>query len=232
MRPSASRVTTDQAWSGCSVTVLDRPSLSNGLYAPGGIVSLSSPESHLVYRLPAPAPDGRTELLLSPIQLLERLARFVPPPRVHRHRYHGVLAPNSKLRTAVTHIGRPEAPTPGAQLLHPISPASSRTPSIDAEPARPTNAARIRWAVLLARIYEVLPLLCPACGGHMKILAFITDPPVVFAILSHLELPNEPPLSSPARGPHQGDLLLDQTRPRPSIPPGPSPIPDLCSTRR
>ena len=45
----------------------------------------------------------------------------------------------------------------------------------------------------------------------MKILAFITDPPVVFAILSHLELPNEPPLSSPARGPPQGDLLLDQT---------------------
>ena len=44
------------------------------LYAPGGIVSLSSPESRLVYRLPKPAPDGRTELLLSPIQLLERLA--------------------------------------------------------------------------------------------------------------------------------------------------------------
>ncbi len=45
----------------------------------------------------------------------------------------------------------------------------------------------------------------------MKILAFLTDPPVVFAILSHLELPNEPPLNSPARGPPQGDLLLDQT---------------------
>ena len=33
------------------------------LYAPGGIVSLSSPESRLVYRLPKPAPDGRTELV-------------------------------------------------------------------------------------------------------------------------------------------------------------------------
>ncbi len=141
------------------------------LYAPGGIVSLSSPESRLVYRLPKPAPDGRTELLLSPIQLLERLARFVPPPRIHRHRYHGVLAPNSKRRAAVTHIGRPEAPTPGAQLLHPISPASSRTPSIDAEPARPTNAARIRWAVLLARIYEVLPLLCPAGTARSVVVA-------------------------------------------------------------
>jgi hypothetical protein len=38
----------------------------------------------------------------------------------------------------------------------------------------------------------VLPLLCPACGGSMKILAFLTDPPVVSAILAHLDLPNKP----------------------------------------
>ena len=61
------------------------------LYAPGGIVSLSSPESRLVYRLPRPAPDGRTELVLSPIQLLERLARFIPQLRA------GTAAP-SRLR--------------------------------------------------------------------------------------------------------------------------------------
>ena len=78
----------------------------------------------------------------------------------------------------------------------------------------PRSRARIRWAVLLARIYDVLPLLCPACGGEMKILAFLTDPPVVSAILLHLDLPHKPPHLSPARGPPQGDLLtrlLDQT---------------------
>jgi len=31
-----------------------------------------------------------------------RLADLVPPPRKHRHRYHGVFAPNHKLRQAVT----------------------------------------------------------------------------------------------------------------------------------
>ena len=36
-------------------------------------------------------------------------------------------------------------------------------------PARPGNPARIRGAVLLARIYEVLPLLWPACGGPIRI---------------------------------------------------------------
>lgn len=45
----------------------------------------------------------------------------------------------------------------------------------------------------------------------MRILSFITDPIVVVAILEHLELPHTPPPNSPARGPPQGNLLLDQT---------------------
>ena len=145
--PSASRVRTEPASNGCSVTVLDRPSLWNGSTPPA--VSFPSARgthrrwvAKLVYRLSEPAPDGRTELLLSPIQLLERLARFVTPPRVHRHRYHGVLAPNAKLRTAVKYIGRPEAETPGAQLPSPTGTSPRPQPSLDAEPARPTNPAR------------------------------------------------------------------------------------------
>jgi hypothetical protein len=35
---------------------------------------------------------------VTPLQLLDRLAALVPPPRVHRHRYFGVLTPNSPLR--------------------------------------------------------------------------------------------------------------------------------------
>jgi hypothetical protein len=45
----------------------------------------------------------------------------------------------------------------------------------------------------------------------MRILSFLTDPPVVVAILEHLELPHNPPPISPARGPPQGDFLLDQS---------------------
>jgi len=39
---------------------------------------------------------------VSPFEFLDRLADLVPPPRKHRHRYHGVFAPNHKLRSAVT----------------------------------------------------------------------------------------------------------------------------------
>ena len=39
---------------------------------------------------------------LLPFEFLDCLADLVPPPRKHRLRYHGVFAPNHKLRRAVT----------------------------------------------------------------------------------------------------------------------------------
>jgi hypothetical protein len=47
-----------------------------------------------------PGANGVVEL--SPFDFLDRLADLVPAPRKHRHRYHGVFAPNHKLRSAVT----------------------------------------------------------------------------------------------------------------------------------
>ena len=38
-----------------------------------------------------------------------------------------------------------------------------------------TRRARLTWAKLIRRVYEVDPLLCPFCGAEMKILAFILD---------------------------------------------------------
>ena len=53
-----------------------------------------------------PASDKRgtkvDELHLTPLELIDRIAALVPPPRTHRHRHFGVLAPNSPLRAAVT----------------------------------------------------------------------------------------------------------------------------------
>jgi hypothetical protein len=37
----------------------------------------------LIYHLPKPGPDGRTQLILSPLELIERIAALVPPPRQH-----------------------------------------------------------------------------------------------------------------------------------------------------
>ena len=67
----------------------------------------------IVYRLPHPAPDGTAALSLTSLEFLERLALLIHPPRIHRHRYHGVLAPGGyppkvgpKLRYQVNALGR------------------------------------------------------------------------------------------------------------------------------
>ena len=40
---------------------------------------------------------------------------------------------------------------------------------------------------------------CPNCGGALKIIAAIEDPPVIVKIRSHLGLPNPGPPRAPAR---------------------------------
>ena len=63
------------------------------------------------------------------------------------------------------------------------------------------QAARYVWALLLARIYALLSLLCPQCDGEMRIIAFITEAVAIRDILSHLGEPTSPPRLLSARGP-------------------------------
>ena len=44
------------------------------------------------------------------------------------------------------------------------------------------------WAEMIRKVYEVDPLLCPACGGQMSIIAFIEDHKVIGRIIAHLKL--------------------------------------------
>ena len=73
-----------------------------------------------------------------------------------------------------------------------------------AEPAQtvqPKRPAHYLWAVLMARIYEVFPLLCPLCSGQMRIIAFITHSADIGHILDHIGAETKPPRITPARGP-------------------------------
>jgi hypothetical protein len=164
----------------------------------------------LIYHLPKPGPDGRTQLIVSPLELIERLAALVPPPRQHRHRYYGVLAPNAPLRAAVTAL----APESSAAQLPPSVETSGNEPR--ETPHR--SPARYLWAMLLARIYEAFPLTCPQCGTEMRIVAFITEAAPVQRILNHIDEPATPPRIAPARGPplweedDSGITSLDEER--------------------
>ena len=141
---------------------------------------------HLLYAASKPGPGGSRPQLLTQLQLIDRLAAMAPPPRVHRHRYYGVLASNSPLRYAVTAMASPTA------TLAPTAPHPNPAPPAD-EPIH-RRAARYAWALLLARIYEVFPLRCSKCGGTMRIIAFITDRTTVRDILISLGQPIAPRL--------------------------------------
>jgi hypothetical protein len=52
-------------------------------------------------KLKTPWRDGTTHLMMSPREFMQRLAALVPRPRLHLIRYHGVLAPNARLRPLV-----------------------------------------------------------------------------------------------------------------------------------
>jgi hypothetical protein len=63
------------------------------------------------------------------------------------------------------------------------------------------SPAHYLWAVLIARIYEVFPLVCPMCAGQMRIIAFITHSADIRRILDHIGVESQPPPIAPARGP-------------------------------
>ena len=47
---------------------------------------------------------------------------------------------------------------------------------------------RISWARLLKRVVDIDMQRCPNCGGDLRIIAAILEPPVIEKILTHLGL--------------------------------------------
>ncbi|MES9906770.1 MAG: transposase [Sedimenticola sp.] len=160
----------------------------------------------LIYQLPKPQHDGQTLLRLTPAEFLDRIALLIPLPRRHRHRYHGVLAPNSPLRKQVTE--RAGLPVIGDAVVSEEMPKASAGEG--GEEVTGSLFASV-WAMLLARIYEINPLVCPRCGSEMRIIAFVTEREPIGRILRHIGEPDVAPVITPARDPPDFSLELDQS---------------------
>jgi hypothetical protein len=129
---------------------------------------------HIRYQLKTPYPDGAARIVLEPLDLMARLAALLPPPRMHLTRYHGVCAPRSKLRAAVTPAARGKGSKPQADE------------GAD-EPTTPRHVA-MSWARRLRRVFGVEIEACARRGGKLKLLASIEEPEVIAKILARLEL--------------------------------------------
>jgi hypothetical protein len=166
-----------------------------------------TPSGQVAYRLRRPWFTGQTELVLSPVAFLRRLAALIPPPRQNQTRYHGVFAANATLRPAVTAL------VPGHRDPSPAPHAHDSTGA--SPPAR--RPARLPWAELYRRVFREDLLVCPRCAGPVRVLAAITDPAVVAAILTHRDLPTEPPAIAAARAPPQVPFWPGGCDPHPDL---------------
>jgi hypothetical protein len=93
-----------------------------------------------VLQLKSPYKDGTTHIVMEPLEFMERLAALVPRPRLHLIRFHGVLAPNAKLRRQIV-------PAP-----------PQRAAETSSEGAHAQGApARMSWARLLKRVFDTRP---------------------------------------------------------------------------
>ena len=143
-------------------------------------VSLSrlrfAPGSHEVVYAGKGGHDEREQTEGERIDAMEFVARVlvqIPDPRRHSVRYHGFYsnAARGKRRKAAAPA---EPSSPGEE------PEGATTPE-----GADRAALRRRWAEMIHRVYEVDPLVCPRCGGEMRVVGFITQP-VIKRILDHL----------------------------------------------
>ena len=153
---------------------ITRPAISNERLA-------INREGNVVLKLKTAWRNGTTHIVLTPMEFMQRLAALVPRPRLHLIRFHGVLAPNAKLRSKVVPTPAPQTTAGESDCTHQHS-----------------ASLRMTWARLLKRVFDIDVERCQ-CGGKLKLIAVIEEPAVIEKILTHLGLAAQPPPRAKAR---------------------------------
>lgn len=180
---------------GKAVAMHERASLEKlcryGLRGPFANSRLTElPDGNLTYELKRALPSGATHLVLSPTELIEKLAALVPPAREHFTVYHGVFAAHHHLREKI--VRRPRS-TLADRLRR--------------------RRARGKWAELLKRVFAFELLVCPKCQGPRRVLEALHEPAAIARILAAHGESTTPPPRAPARDPPQPSLPFDAPAP-------------------
>ena len=131
------------------------------------------------YQLKTPWRNGTTHVEFEPVEFIAKLAALVPPSRAHLTRFHGIFAPNAKLRAQLTPSGR------GKRLP---SNATQDTPPEPADPRSPDERRRsMSWAQRLKRVFNIDVSTCVHCGGASRFVASVEEPDAIRAILAHFD---------------------------------------------
>ncbi len=102
-------------------------------------------------------------------------------------RYHGVLAPNHRLRGEVT-------PARRGKELKKAANAQARTPA--------ECHAAMTWAQRLERVFNIDIEVCDRCGGAARVIACIEEQETIDRILDHLRRREQDAPAQPLLVPH------------------------------
>jgi hypothetical protein len=111
------------------------------------------------------------------LEFLARVVDHIPEPSQQMVRYWGFYANAAR--------GKRRKAAQGDNAIEP--------PTCRDDDDEFTRRARLTWAKLIRRVYEVDPLLCPFCGAEMKIRAFVLDFAAAKAIRRSRKLPAQEP---------------------------------------
>ncbi|MDF1757222.1 MAG: transposase, partial [Legionellaceae bacterium] len=152
----------------------------------------------VIYELKNPYKNGTTHVVFEPLDFIARLAALVPRPRMNLTRFHGVFAPNSKYRKAVTGYDKSSADESSAITTN------------------PNHRYSMSWAIRLKRVFNIDIATCQHCQGNVRIIACIKDKSVIDKILFHLSKKHgaQPAHSKPfsIRGPPELVSLITSNR--------------------
>lgn len=144
------------------------------------------PDGRIEFQLKRVWKGGVRALIFDPVELIARLAALIPLPRAKMRRFYGVFASSHPWRARV--VPRPPDPDKAER------------------PVAPARPARMSWADLLKRVWNIDGLRCPFCGGRLHIVTAIHNPDAITAIIAavHLASARQAMAPPPPRGPPDG----------------------------
>lgn len=141
----------------------------------------------VIYRSKLHATLKRNFQVMPGAQWLELLCKHVPDRHEHMVRYYGRYSS----RTRGSEHERPDMDEPGPETR-----------------SQARQAAKVAWAKMIRKVYEVDPLACPECASQMRVIALIEDPAVIKRILSWLGLWDPPQPCGPSPPGERASLPL------------------------
>jgi hypothetical protein len=116
------------------------------------------------------------------VDFLAAITQHIPEKGAQTVKYYGYYSNKARGQRAKV-VGSAGVPACDGGVSVPacVPPGSV---SIPVRRKIPTRA----WRELIKRAWDVDPLLCPKCGGQMRLISLIEDDAVIEKILRHLDL--------------------------------------------